>query len=130
MPRKNTQSERRRILIAGCRPQVRSVFARKLKTEGYDVVGVGSRNAALSRLRSSRFDVLVIDLDMSDLEGFGVLREIRKEMPYVRVLAISEAMPFKVLQIATWFGATSTLEKTASERRLVHETRRLLGETA
>jgi CheY-like chemotaxis protein len=128
--RKDTRSRRQRILIAGDKLQARNLFARKLRAEGYDIVAVGSRNAALSELRSSRYDVLVIDLDMSDLEGFGVLREIRKEIPHVRVLAVSEDMPSKVLEIATLFGATSTLEKAVAGRSLVHETRRLLGETA
>lgn len=130
MARKNSRSGQRRILIAGDEPEARALFTRKLRAEGYEVVGVASRHAALSQLRSGRFDVLVLDLDMPDLEGFRVLTEIRRKAPSVRILAVSEDIPLKVLEVATIFGATSTLGKSAAGRSLVHETRRLLGEMA
>ena len=98
-----------------------------MRAAGYDVVGVGSGNAALAELRSSRFDLLVLDLDMPDVDGFEVLKTIRSEMPHLPVLVISGYLQGALLQAANCFGATSTLDKISAAESLVEVTRRLLG---
>jgi signal transduction histidine kinase len=49
-------------------------LARTLKTEGYAPTEVHSAAEALSQLREHRFDVLITDLMMPDLDGIALLR--------------------------------------------------------
>jgi two-component system OmpR family response regulator len=101
-----------------------------LQTVGYAVKGVDSGEAILKALHSSRFDLLVLDLDMPDLDGFAVLKQVRSELPHIRVLVVSEFLQGALLEAATWFGAASTMTKAMAIRTLVEETRRLLGDAA
>ena len=44
---------------------------------------------ALSRLKEEKFDVVITDLKMKDIDGMEVLRIIKKELPEVKVIMIT-----------------------------------------
>jgi two-component system response regulator QseB len=48
-----------------------------LKQDGYAVDGVSDGRSAASALRSSRFDVVLLDLGLPERDGLEVLRELR-----------------------------------------------------
>jgi CheY-like chemotaxis protein len=117
-----------RILVVDDDPQVRRLFARKLRSAGYSVSEAQSGRQALDVLRGSRFDLLVLDLEMPDTDGFEVLKSMRSEQPHLRVLVISGYMQGGLLKAAEWFGATATIDKVTALQSLVETARRLLGE--
>ena len=84
----------------------------------------------MKQLHASRFDVLVLDLDMPDLNGFEMLKKVRSELPHVRVLVVSEYLRGALLEAARLFGATSTLDKAKASKALIEETHRLVGDAA
>ena len=116
-----------RILVADNEPQVRKLFARKLKSAGCAVSEAGSGRKTLDLLRSTRFDVLVLDLDMPSADGFEVLKLVRSEMPHLRVLVVS--VKRELLEAAEWFGAVAAIDKPSAPDRLVVTVRRLLGDS-
>jgi CheY-like chemotaxis protein len=118
-----------RILVADDDLQVRKLFTRKLKSAGYDVSEAGTGQQALATLRSTRFQVLVLDLDMPDTDGFSVLKAVRSEMPHLRVLVISGYMQGQLLEAAEWFGAGATIGKANAPDLLVETVHRLLGDS-
>jgi len=128
--RKNSGGCQRRILITVDEQETRNTFIRKLKAAGYEAVGAASVNTTLKRLRASRFDLLVLDLDMRDVKGFDLVKIVRKEMPYVCVLVISGYMQGQFLEAANCFGVARTLQKAKAARLLLPLTRKLLGEAA
>jgi CheY-like chemotaxis protein len=128
--RKSSGGFQRRILVADHEQRTRDIFIRKLAAAGYTAVAADSGRAALQQLRTARFDLFILNLDMPDLEGFDLLKIVRKEMPHVRVLVISGYMQGQLLEAANWFGVASTLKKTKAVRLLVPMTRKLLGEAA
>ena len=117
-----------RILVVDDDPQVRRLFARKLRSAGYSVSEAQSGRQALVVLRGSRFDLMVLDLEMPDTDGFEVLKSMRSEQPHLRVLVISGYMQGGLLEAAEWFGATATIDKLTAPQSLVETARRLLGE--
>jgi CheY-like chemotaxis protein len=121
---------RARILVADDDFQVRQRFTKRLQSVGYEAVGVASGKAALTQLHASRFDVLVLDLDMPDLNGFEMLQKVRSELPHVRVLVVSEYLQGALLEAARLFGAASTLDKAKAKKALIEETHRLVGDAA
>ena len=44
---------------------------------------------ALARLKEEKFDVVITDLKMKDIDGMEVLRIIKKELPEVKVIMIT-----------------------------------------
>lgn len=70
-----------RVIIADDHPIVRSGLRREIEHDpGCVVVGeAGDGVAALALIRSAGPDVAVIDLDMPQLDGFGVARAVTAE---------------------------------------------------
>jgi DNA-binding response OmpR family regulator len=67
------------ILIVDDQPHVRQFLSEELIYEGYRVATAGDAESAKGYLRSSRPDLLVLDLYLDGLEGFEVLDEIRRQ---------------------------------------------------
>jgi len=117
-----------RILVANNEPQVRTLFARKLKLAGYAVSEAGSGRKTLDLLRGARFDVLVLDLDIPGADSFEVLKIVRSDMPHLRVLVISAKR--ELLEAAEWFGAVAAIDKVSAPDRLLTTVRLLLGDSS
>jgi two-component system KDP operon response regulator KdpE len=66
-----------RILVVDDDPQIRRVMRVTLTGQGYEVADVKDGHAALERLRESRFDLVLLDMNMPGLEGLDTCREIR-----------------------------------------------------
>jgi signal transduction histidine kinase/DNA-binding response OmpR family regulator len=85
-------TERRRVLLADDNPDLRDYISRLLAGRGYDVEPVADGEAALSALRARRPDILVTDVMMPRLDGFGLLGAVRadaalRDLPVVMLSA-------------------------------------------
>ena len=69
----------KRILLADDNADMRAYVARLLETQGYLVASVGDGEAALACAREHRPDLLLTDVMMPKLDGFGLLRAIRAQ---------------------------------------------------
>ncbi|MCZ2073532.1 MAG: response regulator [Bryobacteraceae bacterium] len=67
-----------RILVVDDNSVVQQVVAHILKPGPYQVSGATSGTAALEALAATRFDAVLMDLQMPDLDGFETTRHLRK----------------------------------------------------
>jgi CheY-like chemotaxis protein len=67
------------ILIADDRPASRELLRTVLERAGYEVVEAGDGEEALTRARESQPDLILLDLQMPKLDGYGVLAELRSD---------------------------------------------------
>ncbi len=122
-----------RVLVVDDEPDVSRLIERVLVAEGYDVTTLGDGLAALKRLSTERFDLLIVDVFMPDLDGLGVLRELRSRKDETPVLVVSggrfspdEARADGPLAAARAFGA-SVLPKPFSVDELLTAVRNRLA---
>ncbi len=66
-----------RILVVDDEPQIRRVLSSSLQSAGYDVADVGTGKAALDTLRTRRFDLVLLDINMPEMGGLETCRIIR-----------------------------------------------------
>jgi signal transduction histidine kinase/CheY-like chemotaxis protein/HPt (histidine-containing phosphotransfer) domain-containing protein len=66
-----------RVLVAEDHPVNRTVAVRMLANLGASVDAAANGREALERLALERFDILLLDLEMPEVDGIGVAREIR-----------------------------------------------------
>jgi len=66
----------KKILIADDEYDIRFVLEQLLKLEGFEVTGVGDGRQALDALDKQQFDLLLLDVMMPELDGFGVLKNL------------------------------------------------------
>lgn len=81
-----------RILVVDDQDMMRDSLAGILAREGHEVVAAADGAAAVSKLGSARFDLLITDLRMPKLTGMDLLAEskrLRPEMPVVLMTAFA-----------------------------------------
>jgi signal transduction histidine kinase len=70
--------KRRRVLLADDNADMRRYLTHLLESD-YDVLAVGDGAAALRAARESRPDLVLSDVMMPNLDGFGLLKELRSD---------------------------------------------------
>ena len=75
------------ILIADDNPVNRLLLGRGLEQQGHTVVFAGHGREALDLMRGQRFDLLLLDVLMPELDGYQVLAEL-KDDPHLREIPV------------------------------------------
>ena len=77
------------ILVAEDNPAVREFITRSLATAGHKTVGVADGQEALDVLPSDKFDVLVTDIVMPNVDGIALAMKAIRLFPDLRIVMIS-----------------------------------------
>jgi two-component system cell cycle response regulator DivK len=120
------------VLIAEDNPVNRELLRELLETRGHSVVEACNGEEALHLIAQSRPDILLLDLDMPVLDGFGAVRKIREnpDLAAFPVLAVTAyAMQGDREKVLT-SGFDGYLSKPIQSRLLFEELDRFLGKTA
>ena len=78
-----------RILVAEDNPAVREFIERSLQSIGGQVVSVADGQRALDVLAREKFDVLVTDIVMPNVDGIALALKAVRMVPELRVVMIS-----------------------------------------
>jgi len=65
------------ILVVDDDSQIRRVMRNALSSHGYTIIEARNGEEALKKVRSERLDLIILDLNMPDMDGIEVCREIR-----------------------------------------------------
>jgi PAS domain S-box-containing protein len=76
--RRSDAGVRRHVLLVDDNADLRNYIVRLLTEQGYDVDTASDGEAALASLRISRPDLIITDVMMPRLDGFGLLRAVRE----------------------------------------------------
>ena len=74
-----------RILIIEDEPRMRKNMATVLKMEGFDVITADNGRLGIEAARRGRPDLILCDVMMPELDGYGVLAALRGEVATARV---------------------------------------------
>lgn len=66
------------MLIVDDEEMIRRLIRKYAEFEGYDVAEAGDGMAALLLCRKNKYDIIIMDIMMPELDGFSACREIRK----------------------------------------------------
>ena len=103
-----------RILLVDDDSGIRKLVRRVLVRAGYEVAESTDGVNGLRQMRAGRFDLLITDLVMPDMDGLELIRETRASHPDVPILAMSGGgkVPAPVyLRLAQVLGAGKVLPK-------------------
>jgi DNA-binding NtrC family response regulator len=115
-----------RILIVDDEPDIRTFFDRVLSEDGYYVDGVGTARQALRALGDRAFEVALVDISLPDGDGVELMRQMRMDAPYLRILATSGFLVGTMAEVVMAAGATATLEKPMTPDELRNAVYRLV----
>lgn len=78
-----------RALVVDDEPNISYLVAASLRLDGIEVETAASGNETLTALRSSRFDVVVLDVMLPDFDGFEIVRRLRAGGDHTPVLFLT-----------------------------------------
>lgn len=99
---------------------------------GHDVLEAPDGKVALSLLKEEAADLVICDLFMPEMDGVEVLRQLRRDYPNLRVVAISGGAyqgRVQLLDVAKALGAVAVLGKPFQPHQLLELVNDLLRET-
>ena len=81
----NNTSNSRRVLLVDNEPDNTSVFSMGLEDAGFKVDAFNDSLLALSNFKARFYDLSILDINMPNMNGFELYKEIRKVDEKVRV---------------------------------------------
>ncbi|MDY6973229.1 MAG: response regulator [Thermodesulfobacteriota bacterium] len=89
-----------------------------LSEEGYDVNLAGTGALALEAFKQKRYDLLVADLRLPDIDGMEVIRNVKTEKPETQVIVITGYGTTATAVEAMKLGAHDFLPKPFTEEQI------------
>src|SRR6476660_8930286 len=102
------------ILLVDDDEQFRTMLSVVLRRAGYEVQVAIDGIEASSFYRNHPTDLIITDLIMPEKDGLEIIRELRKEYPQAKIIAMSgggRTGTANYLKVARAFGAQQMLEK-------------------
>jgi excisionase family DNA binding protein len=119
---------RPRILVVDDEASIRELLSKTLALADYDVDVAHDGRAAIDRLRSTQYDLLITDLKMPGLDGLGVIREARRyraDLPIIIITGFStEASAIEAINL----GVSGYLTKPFRIPKVLATAAKALGE--
>ncbi len=117
----------KRILLADDDPGVREMLGRVLESENFEVVPAKTGEETAKRFAAHEPDLVLLDLNMPDGDGWSAFRFINSAQPMLPVIIIT-ARPNQYAK-AEDLGVDALMEKPLNLPVLLDAIKRLLAET-
>ena len=119
----------KRILIVDDAATVRMYHRKILESAGYHVEEAINGVEALEKALTKPFDLYIVDVNMPKLDGYGFLRELRRQdVPQVPAIMVSTEATAEDRKRAYASGANLYLIKPTRPEQLVAPIALLLGD--
>jgi len=117
------------ILTVDDSPSLRMAIRIALNGAGYEVVEAGDGLEGLNKANAARFDMIITDLNMPNMDGLTMIRELRKSPAQcgTPIIFLTTESDDAMKQQAKAAGATGWLVKPFVPDQLVKITRKVLG---
>jgi len=117
------------VLLVEDDASIREVVGIGLRQAGMRVTGVGDGGAALAQFRAASYDVVLLDVMLPSIDGFDVLRELRRSsrVPVVMLTARTETVD---VVVGLELGADDYVTKPFEMPELIARVRAVLRRAA
>jgi CheY-like chemotaxis protein len=117
-----------RVLVVDDDAGVRSFLRAALKPGGYEVTEASDGKQALRRALTGDLDLVITDsyLKMPEQDGIEIIRELRRQLPGIGIIAISGAFAGDLLEMGQAPGADAVLDKPVDPGQLLKKAAEVL----
>jgi len=113
-----------RVLIVDDEPDILLMLRVNLEAQGHDTALAADGETALARVKAETFDLMLLDVMMPVMDGWGVLENLERMANPLRVIVVSAKMSERDVVRAIDSGAVDYVPKPFSPTVL----RTLVGE--
>ncbi len=121
--------ERKKILVVEDEPSIADNIAYALATEGFTPVCCGTGEEALRSIEGGDVALVILDLGLPDVNGFDLLREIRKTSAVPLIIETARAEEVDRI-VGLEIGADDYVVKPVSPRELTARVQAVLRRAA
>jgi YesN/AraC family two-component response regulator len=119
-----------RILIMEDEVQMRALLRQILESSGHEVTEAANGVEGIRLYHEKPADLVIVDIIMPEKEGFETIRELKRDFPEVKLIAISGggfvgAEPY--LKMAESLGVTHNFAKPIEREELLDAVQELLS---
>ncbi|WP_010162624.1 response regulator [Sphingomonas sp. PAMC 26617] len=117
------------ILTVDDSPSLRMAIKIALTGAGYAVTEAGDGCEGLQKASAGTFDMIITDLNMPNMDGLTMIRELRKSAAHcgTPIIFLTTESDDSVKQAAKAAGATGWLVKPFVPEQLIKVARKVLG---
>ncbi len=108
-----------KILLVDDDPAILTVFKILFTIEGHDVRTTESGEDAIEIAQQGSIDLLISDVRMSPIDGFEVLRRVRKVQANIPIIMVSAFNSPASVKRASALGAFSFIAKPPDPKHLI-----------
>jgi two-component system NtrC family response regulator len=108
-----------RILVIDDEQIIRDGCQLALADQGHSVDSLSNGRAGLEAIRDDRFDLVLLDIKLPDMDGMEILATVRKEKPVVHVIVMTGYSTIQNAVEAMKLGAVDYLAKPFTDDELV-----------
>jgi DNA-binding NtrC family response regulator len=120
--------EKNRILVVDDEEALRTVLSTELTSEGYEVTPASDGNEAIDFIKSSDYDLVLLDIKMPNVDGFEVLKFIKGNKPLIKVIMLTGFADLKNAIESKRLGAEDFVSKPYDLVDLLTTIERVLGD--
>jgi two-component system chemotaxis response regulator CheY len=108
---------------------VRQMVSFTLQKAGYEVITAIDGNDALSKLNGATINLVITDLNMPNLDGIGLIRQLRANARYkfMPIVMLTTESQMEKKQAGKAAGATGWIVKPFQPEQLVAVVKKVLG---
>lgn len=119
-----------RVLVVDDDWQMAKTLADVLNLQGFEAEAACSGNGALEMLEEDRFDCVITDVKMPDVNGVDLLRAIKSMRPHLPVVLMTAHAPGDLVHDGLREGAIASFVKPLDLNLLVSFLTELAGQSA
>ena len=121
-------ADKSRVLVVDDEEALRTVLGSELSGEGYEVNTASDGDEAISMVQNKKFDLLLLDIKMPKVDGFEVLKFVKKNFPAIKVIMLTGFADLKNAIESKKLGAEDFVSKPYDLVDLLTAIERLLSE--
>ncbi len=121
-------AEKTKILLIDDEDTIRTLLSHELAAHGFEVDDANSGAAGLEKIANARFDLVVLDIRMPEMDGLEVLRNIRAQNVALKVVMLTGVDELKIARDSLTLGANDFMTKPFEFKNLLACIGRVLKE--
>lgn len=121
-------AEKSRVLVVDDEDALRMVLSSELSSSGYDVGTASDGDEAITVIQNKKFDLILLDIKMPKVDGFEVLKFVKKNFPNVKVIMLTGFADLKNAIESKKHGAEDFVSKPYDLVDLLTTIERVLSE--
>ncbi|MBI4811376.1 MAG: response regulator [Ignavibacteriales bacterium] len=121
-------AEKSCILVVDDEEALRTVLGSELMNAGYEVATASDGDEAISVVQKKKFDLVLLDIKMPKVDGFEVLKFIKKNLPVIKVIMLTGFADLKNAIESKKHGAEDFVSKPYDLVDLLTTIERVLSE--